>query len=98
VFESRGSIVKYYQSLADYLEELWDKGFKLTDEQVRFIYFAKKFTNSNEWHACVALENTLKLKYYFNGSFYISLLELLNEYQVNTRREVVHLLKQKGIF
>ena len=98
MFESRGSIVKYYQSLADYLENLWDKGFKLTDEQVRFIYFAKKFTNSNEWLACVALENTLKFKFNFNGSFYISLLELLNEHDVSSRNEALQVLKQKGIF
>lgn len=98
MFGSRGSIVKYYQSLADYIEKLWDKGFKLTDEQVRFIYFAKKYTNADEWLACIALEKTLKLKFSFNGSFYISLLEVLNEHQVKTKQEVIQILKQKGIF
>ncbi|WP_440895694.1 DUF6123 family protein [Amphibacillus sp. Q70] len=89
--------MKSHQSLADYLEYLWDKGFKLTDEQVRFIYFAKKYTNSNEWLSCVALEITLKLQLYFNGSFYISLLEVLNEFKVKTRKDVNQVLKQKGI-
>lgn len=87
-----------YQSLADYLEYLWDKGFKITDEQVRFIYFAKQYTNSNDWLSCVALEKTLKLQFYFNGSFYIRLLEILNEYKAKSRNDVHHILKQKGIY
>jgi len=93
-----GIVLRHHHSLADYLEELWDKGFKLTDAQVRFIYFAKKYTNSSEWLASVALENTLKLQFSFSGSFYIRILEVLNEHRAKTKKDVELILKEKGIY
>lgn len=89
--------MKSHQSLAEFLEHLWDCGFKLTDEQVRFIYFAKKYTNSSEWLSSIALEMMLKLQFNFDGSFYISLLELLNESGVRSRKEIERVLQEKGI-
>ncbi|MBU5594199.1 hypothetical protein KQI76_03395 [Amphibacillus sp. MSJ-3] len=84
-------------ALADYLERLWSKGFKLSDEQVRFIYFGKKYTNANDQMAQIALETTLRLQFQFDGSFYIGLLELLKEYQVENIKEAKELFIQKGI-
>lgn len=88
--------MKSHHSLADFLEYLWDRGFKLTDEQVRFIYFAKKYTNSSEWLSSIALEAMLKLQFKFNRSFYISLLELLNEHGIRSKKELKLLLIEKG--
>ncbi|MBM7542553.1 DUF6123 family protein [Amphibacillus cookii] len=85
------------QTLADYIESLWDKGFKLTDEQVRFIYFGKKYTDANEEITKAALEATLRLQFYFDRSFYISLLELLKEHHITSWIDARQLFKEKGI-
>ncbi len=84
-------------SLADYLEHLWVKGFKLSDEQVRFIYFGKKYTEATDDLVRIALETTLRLQFQFDGSFYISLLELLKEHQITSFKEAKQLFKVKGI-
>ncbi|SEN44589.1 hypothetical protein SAMN04488134_10199 [Amphibacillus marinus] len=84
-------------TLADYLEQLWVKGFKLSDEQVRFIYFGKQYTGANDDLARVAIKTTLRLQYQFDGSFYISLLELLKEHNIGTRQDAIALFKKKGL-
>ncbi|MBM7569876.1 DUF6123 family protein [Aquibacillus albus] len=82
--------------LANYLEDLWTKGFKLNDDQVRFIYFGKKLTNAPDWKVILSLKTTLQFQQTFDGSFYISLLELLNQEAIYSTKEAYALLKEKG--
>ncbi|MGN8647025.1 DUF6123 family protein [Gracilibacillus sp. HCP3S3_G5_1] len=83
--------------LAYFLENLWSKGFKLSDEEVNFIYFGHKYTNTSVEHVKLALSFTLQLQMSFDRSFYISLLELFNRHKVQNKKEAILLLKQNGL-
>ncbi|MCZ0701900.1 hypothetical protein J2T56_000325 [Natronobacillus azotifigens] len=89
--------MKNDRTLADYIEHLWVKGFKLTDEQVHFIYFGKQYTNASDKLVRIALETTLRIQYSFDGSFYISLLELLKENNIITIAQAKKLFHERGI-
>ncbi|WP_117169397.1 DUF6123 family protein [Paraliobacillus sediminis] len=84
-------------TLGDYIEILWEKGFKLTDEEVQFIYFGKQYTNANDWLIIMAIKTTLQIQRQFDGSFYISLLELLQEKKVTTEKQAKKEFQKKGI-
>ncbi|SER12076.1 hypothetical protein SAMN04487944_101301 [Gracilibacillus ureilyticus] len=89
--------MKNNELLAYFLENLWTKGFKLTDEEVQFIYFGMKYTNTTAKQVKIALSLTLQLKLQFDGSFYISLLELCQNHNIGTMREARNALKEKQI-
>jgi len=93
----RGDPMHNKPTLAEYLEELWEKGFKLSDEDVRFIYLGKKYTNAKEYLIIIALKTTLQIQRKFDGSFYISLLELLQEKKVMSEKQAFAVLRKKGI-
>lgn len=84
-------------TLGDYIEILWEKGFKLTDEEVQFIYFGKQYTDANDWLIIMAIKTTLQIQRQFDGSFYISLLELLQEKKVTTEKQAKKEFQNKGI-
>lgn len=84
-------------SLADFLEILWGKGFKLTDEEVQFIYFGKRYTESSDRMIILALKYTLQIQLHFDRSFYISLLELLMEHKITSEKQAVSLFKKKAL-
>ncbi|MFS0560317.1 DUF6123 family protein [Terribacillus sp. 179-K 1B1 HS] len=84
------------QSLAYFLDDLWAKGFKLTDEDVQFIYFGKNYANAPDWKVVVALQVTLRFQHAFDGSFYLSVLDLIGEDGVQTKKQAEDLLAKKG--
>ncbi|WP_226034737.1 DUF6123 family protein [Aquibacillus saliphilus] len=88
--------MKKSNRLAYYIEDLWTKGFKLTDEEVRFIYFGKNSTDAPEWKIMLALRITLRVQKSFDASFFLSLLELLNSDTIKTKKEANTALKDKG--
>ncbi|RCW64957.1 DUF6123 family protein [Saliterribacillus persicus] len=83
--------------VALYLEDIWTKGFKLSDEEVRFIYFGRKFTNANYIQVKLAIQLTLAVQYTFDRSFYISLLELFHSNNIIYKKNALELMKKKGI-
>ncbi|WP_066193274.1 MULTISPECIES: DUF6123 family protein [Gracilibacillus] len=85
------------ERLAYFLEHLWSKGFKLTDDEVNFIYFGHKYTDSSVEHVQLAIRFTLQLQLTFDRSFYISLLELFNQHQVAHEDQAIALLQQNGL-
>ncbi|MCT2537329.1 DUF6123 family protein [Aquibacillus koreensis] len=85
-----------HDQLANYIEDLWAKGFKLTDEEIRFIYFGKRYTAAPDWKIKMALKLTLQIQLSFDRSFYISLLELLNKDSIQTNAEAREILRDKG--
>lgn len=89
--------MRHNVTLGDYIEILWEKGFKLTDEEVQFIYFGKQYTDANDWLIIMAIKTTLQIQRQFDGSFYISLLELLQEKKVTTEKQAMKEFKIKGI-
>ncbi|MRH42457.1 hypothetical protein GH741_07140 [Aquibacillus halophilus] len=83
--------------LGFYIEDLWSKGFKLTDEEVHFIYFGKNSTNAPEWKVKMAIKETLRVQYSFDRSFFLSLLESLNKETIKTRKEASTMLRHRGL-
>ncbi|GAA5415325.1 hypothetical protein Pryu01_00349 [Paraliobacillus ryukyuensis] len=84
-----------HSSLANYLEELWGRGFKLTNEDIRLIYFGKRFTAAHDHNIIMALKFTLQIQRDFDFSFYLSLLELLLEHEITNEQQAIQLFQQK---
>ncbi|CDQ19553.1 hypothetical protein SAMN05192559_104220 [Halobacillus karajensis] len=76
----------YRNTLAYFLEDLWSKGFKLSDEDVQFIYFGKNSANAPEWKTIVAVKMTLKVQQTFDPSFFISILEHIAKTDITNKR------------
>ncbi|GEN53968.1 DUF6123 family protein [Halobacillus faecis] len=74
------------ETLAYFLEDLWSKGFKLSDEDVQFIYFGNNSSHAPEWKTIVAVNMTLKLQQSFDPSFFISILELISNASITSKR------------
>ncbi|MFD2925756.1 DUF6123 family protein [Halobacillus naozhouensis] len=85
------------ESLAYYLEDLWSKGFKLSDEDVHFIYFGKNSTNVEEWKVMLALKETLKFQHTFDPSFFISVLEHLSSPAITSKKTAYVALEERGL-
>nr|WP_163537618.1 DUF6123 family protein [Gracilibacillus sp. YIM 98692] len=85
------------EELAYFLENLWTKGFKLTDEEVHFIFFGKKYTNTSVKHVKLAVLLTLQLQLSFDRSFYISLLELFEKHQIKSWKEATRILAKHNL-
>lgn len=83
--------------LEDYLQLLSSKGFQFGEDAIGFIYFGKQYTNASDELARTALELTLKAQKTFDGSFYISLLELLMSNQITSRNEAIKFIKEHNI-
>lgn len=84
-------------NLEDYLLFLKEKGFKFQDDSLGFIYFGKHATNASDRLVNIAIEVTIKAQKRFDGSFYMSLLELLKENNITNRREAFKLVKERGL-
>lgn len=83
--------------LGYFIEDLWTKGFRLTDKDIHFIYLGKHYTNSEDWLVIIALKVTLQFQFRFVGSFFLGVLEYLSENQPISRKEAWQLLEDKGI-
>ncbi|WP_281975498.1 DUF6123 family protein [Halobacillus litoralis] len=82
-------------ALAYFLEDLWTKGFKLSDEDVRFIYFGKNSTNATEWKTIIAVRTTLKVQQKFDPSFFISVLEHIAKPHINSKRQAYQSIEKR---
>lgn len=83
--------------IGDYLQLLESKGFQFDEAAIGFIYFGKQYTNATDELARTALELTLKAQKTFDGSFYVSLLELLTSNQITSRAEALKFIKEQNI-
>lgn len=84
-------------ALAYFLEDLWSKGFKLSDEDIRFIYFGKNSTNASEWKTMIAVRVTLKYQHAFDPSFFIGVLEQIARESIRTKKQAYEVLEQRGL-
>ncbi|MDQ0155147.1 DUF6123 family protein [Robertmurraya andreesenii] len=84
-------------NLGEYLQLLGSKGFQFGEDAIGFIYFGKQYTNASEEMAKTALELTLKAQKTFDGSFYISLLELFTTNQIASRQEAIRFVRKENI-
>ncbi|MEH7125220.1 DUF6123 family protein [Bacillus sp. JJ1503] len=85
------------KTVEDYLSFLQSKGFQFQEDAVGFIYFGKHYTNATDELTNTAIELTLKAQKSFDGSFYVSLLEMLISNKINTRLEAIQFVKEKGL-
>ncbi|WP_234987208.1 DUF6123 family protein [Bacillus sinesaloumensis] len=81
----------------EYLQFLAQKGFNLGDDAVGFISFGQHYTESTDEIVNVAIEITLKAQKEFDGSFFISLLEMLKENQIQSRKQAYQFVEQRNI-
>ncbi len=84
-------------TVEEYLCFLQSKGFQFQDDAIGFIYFGKHYTNASDELTNTAIELTLKVQKKFDGSFYVSLLEMLVANKINTRLEAIQFVKDKEI-
>ena len=84
-------------TVEDYLCLLQSKGFQFQDDAIGFIYFGKHYTNASDELTNTAIELTLKAQKKFDGSFYVSLLEMLVANKIKTRLEAIQFVKDKEI-
>ncbi|MBA2173927.1 hypothetical protein H0266_03340 [Halobacillus locisalis] len=84
-------------ALAYYLEDLWSKGFKLSDEDIHFIYFGKNSTNASEWKTMIAVRSTLKYQHAFDPSFFIAILEQIARDSIKTKKQAYEVLEKRGL-
>ncbi|MFG6118400.1 MULTISPECIES: DUF6123 family protein [Thalassobacillus] len=89
--------MKQQYTLAYFLEDLWAKGFKLSDEDVRFIYFGMNSTNAPVWKVIIALKATLQFQQAFDGSFYMGVLEHISRDGVTSKKKAWRVLEAKGL-
>ena len=85
------------RTVQDYLEFLAQKGFQFGEESIGFITFGQHYTDSSDELVNIAIEVTLKAQKEFDGSFFISLLEMYSENQVSHRNEAIQLAKVRNL-
>ncbi|MFB6466079.1 DUF6123 family protein [Cytobacillus sp. Hz8] len=85
------------RTVEEYLLHLEGKGFLFGEDTVGFIYFGKRFTEASDEITNTAIELTLKAQRTFDGSFYISLLEMLVANQIESRKQAIQFVKDQQI-
>ena len=88
---------KSVQTIEEYLHFLQGKGFQFQEDAIGFIYFGKHYTNATDEQVNSAIELTLKAQKQFEGSFYVSLLEMLTANQVQTRKDAIQFVKKNEL-
>ncbi|MBS4209822.1 DUF6123 family protein [Bacillus sp. FJAT-50079] len=85
------------KNLGTFLLHLDDKGFKLKEDAISFIYFGKQLTGSDDYLVSIAIELTLKTQKRFDGSFYLSLLETFIRKNIKTKKQAYDLADKLGM-
>ncbi|EOR23531.1 hypothetical protein KGR20_17240 [Cytobacillus oceanisediminis] len=86
------------KTVEEYLLFLESKGFSFGEDAIGFIYFGKAYTNTTDELVITAIECTLKLQKKFDGSFFVSLLEMFNDNELKTKKEVMSFIKKNHLF
>lgn len=78
------------KTVTDYVEYLTGKGFTFGEDANGFIQFGQHYTNAEDEIVIIAIELTLKIQKEFDGSFFISLLEMFKTEAINTRKQAIN--------
>ncbi|WP_223701967.1 DUF6123 family protein [Sutcliffiella deserti] len=84
-------------STEEYLQQLTAKGFIFREDSIGFIEFGKNYTDSSDYLVNIAIEITLKAQKQFDGSFFVSLLEMLKTENIQTKDSAFQLAREKNI-
>jgi len=85
------------RTVQDYIQFLAQKGFQLGEDSIGFITFGQHYTDSSDELVNTAIEVTLKAQKEFDGSFFISLLEMYKENQVTQRKDALKMAIMKNV-
>ena len=88
---------KLENRVEEYLQFLAQKGFNLGEDAVGFISFGQHYTAATDEIVNVAIEITLKAQKEFDGSFFISLLEMLKENKIHSRKQAYQFAEERNI-
>lgn len=91
------NLIKTVTTVEDYLAYLSSKGFQFGEDSIGFIMFGQHYTSASDELVNVAIELTLKAQKQFDGSFFISILEMCKGHEVFTREQALQLAKVKQI-
>lgn len=83
--------------MEEYLLILESKGFLLREDAVGFIYFGQRYTNASDELTKTAIELTLKAQKEFDGSFYVSLLEMLISNNIKNRSQAIQFVRKNQL-
>ncbi|AYV66813.1 hypothetical protein CHH55_15290 [Niallia circulans] len=86
------------KTVEEFLLFLESKGFSFGEDVIGFIYFGKAYTNATDELVITAIECTLKIQKKFDGSFFVSLLEMFNDNELKTKKEVIGFIKRNHLF
>lgn len=81
----------------EYLTFLAQKGFHFGEDAIGFIGFGQHYTAATDEIINVAIEITLKAQKEFDGSFFISLLEMFKENQIQSRKQAFRYVEERNI-
>ncbi|MGM9927850.1 MAG: DUF6123 family protein [Bacillus sp. (in: firmicutes)] len=84
-------------NVQEYIERLEHKGFVFRDDAIGFIFFGKESTGSSDILVNASIEITLKVQKTFDGSFYIALLETLNQHHIETRKQALKFAEERQL-
>jgi hypothetical protein len=93
----KAGIIVRVQSTGEYIEFLNSKGIYFNEQQIGFIYFGRKYTGISDQMINNAIELTLKVQREFDGSFYIGLLEVFKEKNIDTYDLALEYIYSTGI-
>lgn len=82
------------QTVQDYLSFLHTKGFKLSDEARGFVMFGQGYTGASDVIVNVAIEATIQHQYEFDGSYFIALLERLEQENITDKKSAKAFLRE----
>ncbi|QOR65183.1 hypothetical protein IM538_15275 [Cytobacillus suaedae] len=88
---------KSVKTVEDYLSFLAEKGFIFGEDALGFISFGQHYTGASDELVNTALEITLKAQKQFDGSFYVSVLEMFKEHNVSNRKDAYKLIEERKI-
>ncbi|WP_100333652.1 DUF6123 family protein [Bacillus alkalisoli] len=84
-------------STEEYIDNLKAKGFIFREDALGFIEFGKHYTGSSDHLVNIAIEITLKAQKQFDGSFFVSFLEILKKEEVDSKKHAYKLAEEKNI-
>ncbi|MBE4910176.1 hypothetical protein IMZ08_19235 [Bacillus luteolus] len=88
---------KSVKTVEDYLSYLAEKGFIFGEDALGFISFGQHYTGASDELVNTALEITLKAQKQFDGSFYVSVLEMFKEHDIVKRKDAYKLIEERKI-
>jgi hypothetical protein len=90
-------VTKTVKTVTEYMEYLSGKGFTFGEDANGFILFGQHYTNSADEIVIIAIELTLKIQKEFDGSFFLSLLEMFKQEKIINREQAVSHIQMLNI-